>query len=119
MRFRRLIAELAGERIVILSTHIVSDVEATATSIAIIRQGQLVCHDLPETILQAVEGKVWTWLTSSEELTALKQSLLISSTARRSDGVYVRAVAEQKPHPQAEPAAATLEDAYLYHVQAG
>ena len=117
VRFRSLIAELSGERIVILSTHIVSDVEATATSIAIISKGRLVTHDLPEKILQAVEGKVWTWIIASSELPAIKQRYLISGTARRSDGVHVRVVSDQPPNGHAEPAPATLEDAYLYHVQ--
>lgn len=123
VRFRGLIAELSGERIVILSTHIVSDVEATATSIAIIKQGHLVTHDLPEKLMQAVEGKVWVWLISSQELATLKQQAardqryLISSTARRSDGVHMRVVAESKPNIDAQPVPATLEDAYLYYVQ--
>jgi ABC-type multidrug transport system ATPase subunit len=101
---------------VILSTHIVSDVEATATSIAIINKGQRITHATPEFILQAVEGKVWTWIVSSEEFNKLKQTYLISNTARRSDGVHVRVVAEQKPNAEAEPASATLEDAYLWFV---
>jgi ABC-2 type transport system ATP-binding protein len=102
---------------VILSTHIVSDVEATATSIAIINQGQLVTHDLPERLLQEVEGKVWMWMATSQELTTLKQQFLISSTARRSDGVHVRVVADQKPNGDAQSVPATLEDAYLYYVR--
>jgi ABC-2 type transport system ATP-binding protein len=114
VRFRSLIAELSGQRIVILSTHIVSDVEATATSIALIVRGHLVCHDLPENILQAVEGKVWTWIIPSSDLPALKERCLISGTARRSDGVHVRVVADVRPDAGAEPAPATLEDAYLY-----
>lgn len=118
VRFRTLIADLAGERIVILSTHIVSDVEATATSIAIINKGQLVAHAAPEQILQAVEGKVWKWIISSQELPDIRQKYLISGTARRSDGVHVRLVAAQQPDPAAEAAAPTLEDAYLYAVQA-
>ena len=118
MRFRALLADISGERIVILSTHIVSDVEATATSIAIINQGQLVVHDLPEQILQSVEGKVWTWIVSSQDLATLRQQHLISSTARRSDGVHVRVIAAQKPDPQAAPVPATLEDAYLYQIEA-
>jgi ABC-type multidrug transport system ATPase subunit len=117
VRFRSLIAELSGERIVILSTHIVSDVEATATSIAIISKGHLITHDLPEKILQAVEGKVWTWIIASSELPAIKQHYLISGTARRSDGVHVRVVSEQPPNSHSEPVPATLEDAYLYYVQ--
>jgi len=114
VRFRGLLTELSGERIVILSTHIVSDVEATATSIAIINKGYLVTYDLPEAILQAVEGKVWTWIVASSDLPAIKQQYLISSTARRSDGVHVRVVADHRPNGGAEPVPATLEDAYLY-----
>jgi ABC-type multidrug transport system ATPase subunit len=116
VRFRNLLADLSGERIVILSTHIVSDVEATATAIAMINKGQRITHAAPETILQGVEGKVWTWVVSSEELAKLKQSHLISSTARRSDGVHVRVVSARQPNPTAEPVSATLEDAYLYLV---
>ena len=117
VRFRNLLADLSGERIVILSTHIVSDVEATATSIAIINKGRRIMHATPETILKAVEGKVWTWVVSSEEFAKLRQSYLISSTARRSDGVHMRVVSEQKPNPDARSIPVTLEDAYLYFVQ--
>jgi ABC-2 type transport system ATP-binding protein len=117
VRFRNLLADLSGERIVILSTHIVSDVEATATSIAIINKGQRITHAAPETILQAVEGKVWTWVVSSEEFARLKRSHLISSTARRSDGVHVRVVSERRPSTDAVAVPAMLEDAYLYHNQ--
>jgi len=117
VRFRNLIADLSGERIVILSTHIVSDVEATATSIAIINKGQRVTHATPESVLQAVEGKVWTWVVPSEEFSKLKQTHLISNTARRADGVHVRVVAEEKPETRAQSVSANLEDAYLYFVQ--
>ena len=72
VRFRNLLSELSGERIVILSTHIVSDVEASATEIAILAQGQLVTHGAPEALLASVEGKVWEWLVSSAQLAELK-----------------------------------------------
>jgi len=114
VRFRNLLTDLAGERIVILSTHIVSDAEATATEIAIINQGYLLEHAGPEPLLQVVEGKVWQWVIPSVELTAAKQQYLISSTARRSDGVHIRVVAEAAPTSDAQPAPPTLEDAYLY-----
>ena len=117
VRFRSLITELSGEHIVILSTHIVSDVEAAATSIAIINKGHLVVHAWPEQILQTVEGKVWEWCVSSQELPAIREKLLVTSTARRSDGVHVRAIGEAQPNPHAEPVQETLEDAYLYYVQ--
>ena len=57
VRFRNLLSSLSGERIVILSTHIVSDVEATALEIAIIDQGRLLTHDTPEALLREVDGQ--------------------------------------------------------------
>ena len=113
VRFRNLLSELSGERIVILSTHIVSDVEATATDIALIAQGTLVAHATPEALLQLVEGKVWEWVVASTELNAAKQRFLVSSTTRRSDGVHVRVLGEEPPQG-AQPVAPNLEDAYLY-----
>ncbi len=118
VRFRNLLSELSGERIIILSTHIVSDVEATATRIALINRGRLVAQAAPEELLRSAEGKVWEWVMPSGELAAIKQRLLISGTLRRSDGVRVRALSAQPPVPQAEPAAPNLEDAYLMHIAA-
>jgi ABC-type multidrug transport system ATPase subunit len=114
VRFRNLLSDLAGERIVILSTHIVTDVEAVATDIALIRDGYLVRHALPETLLQKVEGKAWEVVVPSDELPALKQRAIVSSTARRSDGVHARVVSDQRPDDSAVPDEPTLEDAYLY-----
>ena len=113
VRFRNLLSELSGERIVILSTHIVSDVEATATEIALISQGRLVAHASPEELLRQVEGRVWEWVLPSAELNAARQSHLISNTVRRSDGVHARVLGEVAPNG-AQPVAPNLEDAYLY-----
>ena len=114
VRFRNLLSDLSGGRIVLFSTHIISDVEATATRIVLIRQGRLRMNATPESLLRTVEGRVWEWMVTSEELPALKQSRLISGTIRRSDGVQVRVVADQRPSPLAAAAPPRLEDAYLY-----
>ena len=114
VRFRNLLSDLSGQRIVILSTHIVSDVEATATEIALIHKGRLLRHALPEELLQAVEGKVWTYAIPSSELTAFRQRYLVSSAVRRSDGVHVRVVGGVPPGDGACGVSPTLEDAYLH-----
>jgi ABC-type multidrug transport system ATPase subunit len=114
VRFRNLLSDLAGERIVILSTHIVSDAEATATEIAVIYRGRLLQHAAPESLLQAVQGKVWQWVVPSAELTAVRQHHLVSSTVRRADGVHVRVLADAAPGPTAVGVPPVLEDAYLY-----
>ena len=113
VRFRNLLSELSGERIIILSTHIVSDIEATATDIALISQGMLVVHARPEELLRRVEGKVWEGVFSSSDLSEVKKKYVISGTSRRSDGVHVRLVTGTIP-TAAQPLAPTLEDAYLY-----
>ncbi|MDP9267689.1 MAG: ABC transporter ATP-binding protein [Acidobacteriota bacterium] len=116
VRFRNLLSELSGERIVILSTHIVSDVEAVATDIALIAQGQLITHATPEALLAEVEGKVWECVVPSAELNAAKARWMVSGTTRRSDGVHVRVIADSSPCPNAQALAPTLEDAYLLKI---
>jgi len=116
VRFRNLLSDLSGDRIVILSTHIVSDVEATATEIAIISEGRLLISALPETLLQSVERKVWERVIPSVDLQVIRQQYLVSNVMRRSDGVHLRIVADSRPSIDAVPIVPTLEDAYLYCV---
>ena len=113
VRFRNLLSDLGGERTVLLSTHIVSDVEATATDIAVVDRGRLLAHAEPEALLAGVEGRVWEWVLPSAELPAARERWKISSTFRRADGVHARVVSAVPPSPDAVPVAPTLEDAYL------
>jgi ABC-2 type transport system ATP-binding protein len=94
VRFRGLLSELAGERIVILSTHIVSDVEAAATEIAIIDHGRLLAQAAPEGLLRAVEGRVWELTVPSAEAAAARRRLVVGATARRGDEVILRVVGD-------------------------
>jgi ABC-2 type transport system ATP-binding protein len=118
VRFRNLISELAADRIVILSTHIVSDVESTANQIALVNKGQLVAHTTAEDLLLRVEGRVWECLVSAEDLPLFKQHHRISGMVRRSDGFHVRVVSEQRPWGNAVLQTAQLEDAYLFSLNA-
>ena len=119
VRFRNLLSELASARIVILSTHIVSDVDACATSIALISEGRLVIHDAPEALLRSVEGQVWQWVIPSAELPAVRLRYPTSSAIHRSDGVHVRLVSGASPGAGAVESSPTLEDAYLHWVSRG
>jgi len=116
VRFRNLLSDLSGERIVILSTHIVSDVEATATQIALVNKGQLLREAAPENFLHELENKVWEWTVPSSDLPALKQKHIISGTIRRSDGVQVRVVSADRPDSNAQNVSPNLEDAYLFFI---
>ncbi|MFB9331125.1 ABC transporter ATP-binding protein [Paenibacillus aurantiacus] len=118
IRFRNLLVELSGDRIVILSTHIVSDIEATATDIAVIRQGQLVAHASPSSLLASATDKVWEWLMPSDTWAAYRNQLIISSTIQTNEGVRVRVIADTPPSAACTKVTPTLEDAYLYHISA-
>jgi ABC-2 type transport system ATP-binding protein len=117
VRFRNLLSDLSGGRIIILSTHIVSDVEATANDIALIAKGRLLAHAAPETLLQTVAGRVWEWTVPSAELQAIRQTHLVSSTVRTDEGVRLRVVGESAPTAEAHPATPTLEEAYLHIIE--
>lgn len=113
VRFRSLLAELAGDRIVILSSHIVSDIEAAATSIAVINKGHLRYQGVPEDLLRTVAGNVWEMVIPSTDLASAKQKFVLSGTVRTNEGVRIRVVADEQPSQGARSLNPTLEDAYL------
>ena len=113
VRFRNLLSDLSGERIILLSTHIVSDVEATATEIVVINHGRKIKQAAPEELLGLLDGKVWQWVIRSAELPALKQKHIISATMRREDGLQVRVISDTPPSVDALPITPSLEDVYL------
>jgi len=116
VRFRSLLADLSGERTVILSTHIVSDVESTANSIAIISGGQLLVHAPAEKLLGQLDGQVWDISLPGDQLESFKKRFLVTGVVRRSDGMRVRVIAESAPHAAARQAAPNLEDVYLKYI---
>ena len=113
VRFRNVLSEIGFGKLVILSTHIVSDIESIATGIAIMKEGALLTIAAPENLLRAAEGKVWRAVVSSEEFERLRTSLKISSAIRKPDGVHLRFVgpASTISASAVEP---ELEDAFLY-----
>mgnify|MGYP003375582983 CR=1 FL=1 len=112
LRFRNLLSEIAHGRVVILSTHIVSDVEAVAERIAVLRRGRLLTLARPEELLRSAEGRVFRALVPPERLAEAQQRLAVSSLTRRPEGVQVRFVGPPE-WPGAEAVEPTLEDAYL------
>jgi ABC-type multidrug transport system ATPase subunit len=117
VRFRNVLSEISGRRLVILSTHIVSDVESIAGEIAVVREGRLLASGPPEALLRAAEGSAWEAVVSSAELERRRAELTVSGMVRRADGVHLRLVAKERPLPQAAPVEPDLEDAYLFLMQ--
>lgn len=112
--FRNLLASLSADRIILLSTHIVTDVESIAPQIAIIREGCLLKYDTPENLIKEVEGMVWSLVVPSLKLSELQKHLIISSSIGRSDGIHIRVVSARQPSLDATLTPPTLEDAYLF-----
>ena len=118
VRFRNVLSDIGFGKLVILSTHIVSDIESIATEIAILREGSLVAMQTPESLLRACEGSVWEIVASSEEFEGIRRTMKVSSAVRKPDGVHARIVSAAPPAPGARPAEPTLEDAFLYTMSA-
>jgi len=116
VRFRNVLADLGEDRVVVLSTHIVSDIEATASEVALLHDGQLVAHEQPSALIERASGTVWEWVVPDSDIRAVKQTHTISTTTRQQDGVRVRAISETAPDATAEAVEPTLEDAYLYTI---
>ena len=114
VRFRNILADAGLGKLVILSTHIVSDVESVATHIAIMNGGSIVACATPEVLMRGAEGSVWEMVVPSERFDELRRTARVSSAVRKSDGVHVRIVSGHEPRGGAIAAEPTLEDAFLY-----
>lgn len=112
-RFRHLVTDLAADRLVILSTHIVSDVEASATALVVMAKGRLLHSGAPESLLAQAQGQVWEWTVPAERVPELRERFVTSHSIRRPDGVRLRIVSDTRPSEDAVACTPDLEDAYL------
>lgn len=99
VRFRNMLGDLASDRVVILSTHIVSDVQAVADDIAILSQGRLLRHDTPEKLLRLAGGRLWEALVGSSDPAEFRGHP-VSRAVRTPDGVRARCSPIPCPWPQ-------------------
>ncbi len=118
VRFRNVLSEIGFGKLVILSTHIVSDIESIATEIAVMKEGALLLSAAPENLLRAAIDHVWRAVVSSEEFEKLRTTLKISSAIRKPDGVHIRFVGPE-PGILATSAEPELEDAFLFLMNFG
>jgi len=114
VRFRNVLSDIGFGKLVILSTHIVSDIESIATEIAIMNGGSLVALASPEALLREAYGSVWEMIVPSDRFELLRRTLKTSSAVRRADGVHARVVSIENPGHGAVAVEPTLEDAYLF-----
>ncbi|WP_103068180.1 ABC transporter ATP-binding protein [Aquimarina sediminis] len=113
VRFRNLISELANDCIVILSSHIVSDIDTIADEVAIMKEGRLLSQGTQKTIVDTVKGKVFETIIAKEDIHNFANNHIVLNTIRKKDKITVRHISETG-YGQHTPCTATLEDAYLY-----
>ena len=117
VRFRNVISSLGKNRMVLLSTHIVSDIDYIADRILIMKNGELIQEGTEKEITDKVEGCVWKCIVSEKEAGQITSSFIVSNMRSRGENVELRIVSERQPVAGAENVESTLEDAYLYHTQ--
>lgn len=118
VRFRNLLCEIAEKRIVILSTHIVGDIEATCENIAVLDEGEIIYQGTVRGLIQLAEGRVYSAEISKRELELLKKNYIVTSMLTLGNNVMVRFLAEEPPFTSAKLCEAGVEDAYMYLMQA-
>ncbi len=115
IRFRNLISQFSENRIVILATHIVPDIEFIANKIILLHEGELLKYDTPTALCTELNGKVWALELDTADVPGELVHYTISGLAREGNGIRLRIIAEAQPHPHAIPVMANLEEVFLYH----
>ncbi|MCE3264087.1 MAG: transporter ATP-binding protein [Pseudoduganella sp.] len=113
LRFRRLLSELGFGKLVIVSTHIVPDVESIAGQLAIMRKGRLLALETPEAILQRARGQVWQASVDAAEYDALRSQLHVLQAQRQGAQVQLRVAHQGMPCAGAQQVEPSLEEALM------
>lgn len=115
VRFRNLLSEYAGDKIVILSTHIVSDVEAIADEVLLMKKGKFVLQGAVQELTEKANGKVWELTVSPSEARKWQTRTTVANLRHEGKDMVLRIVSDNMPSEQAVSCEATLEDLYLYY----
>lgn len=116
IRFRNLISELANERLVLLSTHIVSDIESVANEILLMKEGELLHAGTLQEIIEKIPDRVWSLTVSGQDAAAYSKMYKIAGSRTVSGGMQIRLLSAQKPHPDAKEEIPSLEDVFLSYM---
>lgn len=120
IRIRNFISEIAQDKIVLISTHVVSDIEFIAKEIILLKSGQLVSHDTCNNLIKEIENKVFEIETDKENLKYFQDNYRVSNLFHNDDKIIVRTVTDNPPKDyKIQPVKPTLEDLYLYVFESG
>ena len=117
VRFRNLLSDYAEDKIVILSTHIVSDIEAIADEVLLIKKGRFVMQGTVPELTRRADGKVWELSVSQEEARRWQEKATVANLRHEENRIVLRIVSDDRPGDNAVPCEVALEDIYLYYFQ--
>ena len=119
IRIRNLISDLSQDRIVLIATHVVSDIEFISKEILLMKNGRLIDKASPEQLQAKIQGKVFEMSVGQQELEEVKEKFEISNLFRKDGQIIVRVVTQKRPegYDEIREAAPTLEDVYLYEFE--
>ena len=115
IRFRGIISGLSQQKIVLLSTHIVSDIEAIANRVILLKKGSILDVKQPPELLERIKGKVWSVTVSTENEAELVQKYPCSNIMHMDGKSVIRLLSDEMPSPGAVPLSPNMEDMYLYY----
>lgn len=116
IRFRNLLSQISTNRIVLLSTHIISDVESIANQVLFLKEGHVIVNGTPDMVQEHLRGRVWMIPNATQE--ALTHWKMVSNVRKVQDCQYeIKVVSEKKLTEDSYPGYPSLEDAFLYYFQ--
>lgn len=115
IRSRGIISNLSQQKTVLLSTHIVSDLEAVANEVILLQKGNVLAVKKPHELLKQLNGHVWIISVPTSEETVLTNEYACSNVMHTDGRSVIRVLSERKPHPGATLIAPNMEDMYLYY----
>lgn len=116
VRFRNLISSFSKEKIIILSTHIVSDIEYIADEILILNKGKIENRGSSLELVKEIEGQVWECLMESTSVNEISAKYIISNKKHEAEGTVLRIISKNQPTMKAKKVQPTLEDLYLFYL---
>lgn len=115
IRFRNMISAFSKNMIVIISTHIVTDIENISDYVLMIKKGKLLEHSTPLKLLEGLDGKIWTLNTSVENFYLYEDNKKVTQVKNNGNDIHIRFISDSIPFPECKQATPEMEDMYMYY----
>lgn len=119
IRIRNLVAQIAFDKIVIIATHGVSDIEFIAKEVLLMKKGEIIDSGAPHILCEKIDGKVFEITADESMLGEISAKYNVGNISKDEKNIYVRVISEQQPRFACRPCKPDLEDLYLYYFDQG